>query len=59
MIRCNHNVVIMPVVEHTLGTDVTSESTNRDIMKNSIDHTEPEHKMHSLTVDIIYRYKTG
>jgi predicted small metal-binding protein len=52
----------MPVVERTLGTEVPFEAmviTNRDIMKNSINHTEPEHKMHSLTVDIIYRYKTG
>ena len=29
------------------------------IMGTYIDHTEPEHKLHILTADIIYRYKTG
>jgi len=52
----------MPVIVHTLGSDDPSEATgttNCEIMKKYIDLAEPEHKMNSLTADIIYRYKTG
>ncbi len=52
----------MPVVERTPGTEIPSEITgimDSGVMKNYIDHADFEHKMHSLTADVIYRYKTG
>jgi hypothetical protein len=52
----------MTVMEHVSGTDEPSEIpgvTNREITKMYIDPAKPEHKVQSLTADIIYRYKTG
>ncbi len=52
----------MTVMERVSGADDPSEvhgATNREITKIYIDPGKPEHKVQSLTADIIYRYKTG
>ncbi len=52
----------MSVMERTPDSnnrpEVTGVTSDR-IMGTYIDHTEPEHKLHILTADIIYRYKTS
>jgi len=52
----------MSVTERTPDSNNRSEATgvtSGRIMGAYIDHAEPEHKLHILTADIIYRYKTG
>lgn len=52
----------MSVTERTPDNNSRSEATgvtSGRITGTYIDYTEPEHKLHILTADIIYRYKTG
>ena len=52
----------MSVTERTPDGNNRSEATgvtSGRIMGTYIDHTEPVHKLHILTADIIYRYNTG
>ena len=57
-IYCNHDVVIMPEMRCTPGTDLLSEPPGLMIgeqVKSYIDPAAPECRMYVLTADIIYK----